>query len=291
MDWSQARIIDVSHHQDPAALDWQTAVASGCVGMIAKFTQGTGYLDDAAARHVRAALDGGVLLIGAYHFGDGADPAQQADWFTDQVDKIIPLDLVMLMLDVEKNPSGASMTVAGAATCATEIFTITGRWPWCYMGKYGPDGAGTGLPNATLAHCQLVLPAYSKKDPADLTGSLPAGWRQPVDGFDRGTSGTGVVRLWQYTDGTTNGGPYPGLGQVDQNQPIGFASIDELRAVWATGGAAPAKPVPPHGRDPVVMQQAVQERLTRLGLYTGPIDGDPGPGTRAGLQTYRDRYY
>lgn len=31
-----------------------------------------------------------------------------------------------------------------------------------------------------------------------------------------------------------NGGPFPGLGKVDQSRVIGVASLDELRAIWAS---------------------------------------------------------
>ena len=32
----------------------------------------------------------------------------------------------------------------------------------------------------------------------------------------------------------------------------------------------------------------VQRALSRKGYYTGPIDGDIGPGTRSAIRTYQD---
>ena len=44
----------------------------------------------------------------------------------------------------------------------------------------------------------------------------------------------GVVRGWQFTDGSINGGPFPGLGKVDQSRLIGVASLAEAKAIWAS---------------------------------------------------------
>lgn len=239
MSWSDTTTIaDVSHWQveDGAThsrlMDWGKALAAGLVGAIVKYSQGLSGVDVAAAGHIARAFDAGVPLHGGYHFGDGSDPLRQAAHFLDLARQHWDdLTGVMLMLDAEQNPAG-QMSVRQAEEFVRAIHLAVGRWPWVYMGKSGPDGTGKGLPSAILSNCPLLLPAYG--DHPDLRPSLPKGWRLPKDGADRGIPGWGVVRGWQFTDGTHHGGPFPGLGRVDQSRLIGFASLDEARAQWAS---------------------------------------------------------
>jgi lysozyme len=236
--WNEnARLVDVSHwnaEEDGRThhrlMDWPAAVKSNLVGVIPKYTQGLGGTDPAAYLHAFNAYSAGVPLLGSYHFGDGSDPQKQAARYLDAVHgDYKSLDGIMLMLDAERNQP--QMSVRQAELFVTTIKTATGRWPWLYMGHDGPDGTGKGLPSAILANCQLLLPAYGEH--RDLTPILPKGFRMPKDGGDRGEAGIGLVRGWQFTDGAIHGGPFPGLGKVDQSKLIGFASLEEAKAAWA----------------------------------------------------------
>ncbi len=231
MAWiDTARIIDVSHWQVPATLDWATAVQNGGVGVIAKATQGLGGEDPAFFEESRDAYGAHVPLLGAYHFGDGSDGAAQAKHFLDRLHRAYGDDLtgLMLMLDAERNKP--QMEIPGAEDFVSAIHASEKRWGWAYMGRDGPTGDGAGLPSAVLSNCQLLLPKYG---PAPTLGNLPAGFRFPRDGADRGEPRIGVLRAVQFTDGTTHGGPFPGLGRVDQSVFVGVASLDEARAIWA----------------------------------------------------------
>lgn len=233
-DWSDAaRVIDVSHWQVPGDLDWKAAAAAGCVGAIIKFTQGIGGVDPAAREHSWNAYKADIPLLGGYHFGDGSDPAAQAKHFLDTMRADYGPDLSgrLVMLDAEQNKP--QMTVAQAEVFVTAVHDAIGRSPVLYMGHFGPTGNGAGLPSAILSNCPLMLPAYGNHA-NNLAQYLPKGWRMPKDGADRGESGVGVVRLWQFTDGAVNGGPFTGLGKVDQSRLIGFASVDEAQAALAS---------------------------------------------------------
>lgn len=83
-----------------------------------------------------------------------------------------------------------------------------------------------------MSNCQLLVAAYGDHG-NNLGIVLPPGWRVPKDAADRGEPGMGVVRGWQFTDGTHNGGPFIGLGIVDQSKFIGIQTLDEARAIWA----------------------------------------------------------
>ena len=220
-------VVDLSHWNQPPASGWQEAVAAGLCGAIIKHTQGSELLDPSAMMHLRDAKAAGVPLLGAYHFGDSSPPEDQAEYFLYNVRQTFGMDLsgVMLMLDVERNQP--QMTVAEAAEFVQAIQDAEGRWPWLYMGKYGPSGSGADLPNQVLAQCPLICPAYGKHEGA-LAEILPPGWKLPEDETTRG----GMLRGWQFTDGTINGGPFPGLGRVDQSRLIGVGSVETARALW-----------------------------------------------------------
>jgi hypothetical protein len=64
--------IDVSHHQNPGALDWTGMRAAGCDLCIVRLTYGT-KKDMRAAEHVRRARDAG-FAIGAYAFARPTEP-------------------------------------------------------------------------------------------------------------------------------------------------------------------------------------------------------------------------
>jgi lysozyme len=232
MAWiDTARVIDVAHHQVPKDLDWKTAVANGVVGVIAKATQGLGFEDPAYFEHNVDAYQAHVPLLGAYHFGDGSDGERQARHFLERVHRAYGDDLtgLLLMLDAERN--GSQMTVAGAEDFVSALNEAEGRWGWVYMGRDGPTGDRKGLPSKILSNCNLLVAGYGDHP---LSWLLPPGFRLPKDGADRPGGGMGLLRGWQFTDGVHHGGAFPGLDRVDQSRLIGVASLDELRALWAS---------------------------------------------------------
>lgn len=237
MAWiDDARVVDVSHWEPEGLghreMDWVTAVAAGLVAAVPKYTQGIADTDPTAFLHAYNAYHAQVPFLGGYHFGDGSNGIAQADYFLKLIhqDYGPSLDGILLMLDLEANPS-SQMTVDIAEAFVSRVQTTEGRWPWLYMGRDGPTGDRAGLPSAILSNCPLVIPAYGDHA-ANLGSILPPGWRMPTGAADRGEPGTGVVRAWQFTDGKINGGPFPGLGPVDQWRLVRVSSPDELRTIW-----------------------------------------------------------
>lgn len=218
-------IVDLSHWDTQTIADLTTAQQNGCSGVIVKFTQ-NGAPDPAAVTNTYNAYEAGIPLLGCYDFGTVEDDSAA---FLAQVGKEYSGDLRtrMLMLDAERNTP--QMTVPEAERWVQDIFGKEGRYPTLYMGRSGPDGTGRGLPSPILSKCDLFLAAYGPHE-NNLGSILPPGFRLPTSDTDRG----GCLRLWQFTDGKINGGPFPGLGAVDQSRAIGFSSLAALTAWWGS---------------------------------------------------------
>lgn len=232
MNWAEARIIDASHwnpEEDDRThhklMDWDRAITEGnCVGMIAKYTQGSSGVDPAAFLHAYNASVAGVPLLGGYHFGDSSDPNKQAAHFLDLMKQDYAGDLRgrLLMLDAERNAT-SQMSIRQAEIFALAIFNAVGRWPWYYGNKNGPDGTGKGFPSKILSNCKLLIPAYGKHSDADLVQHL----------MPSGMQAKNLVAT-QFTDGRINGGPFPGLGVVDQSRFVGVPNLEAAKAIWAS---------------------------------------------------------
>ena len=146
-------IVDLSHHN--GLVDLAQAKAAGILGVIHKATQGTSFVDpNYQSNRVQAQVNG--LFWGAYHFGVGADGVEQADHLLDVV-KPGPQDL--LVLDLEANAQGPSMTLEEARAFVTHINQSVGRFPGLYAGHYLKDLLGTGT-DPVLANCWFWLSQY-----------------------------------------------------------------------------------------------------------------------------------
>lgn len=221
----KAIVADLSHWQgDLTQADFETAVRTGnLVGVVVKLIQG-GKADPAAAQLLYAAYEAGVRQLGTYDFGTAEDDAQ-AFYNAIVAEFTAKCGGVLVALDAEKNV-GNQMIVSSAEFFVSTISEELNRHPTLYMGRAGPDGTGKGLPSAGLSACDLWLPAYGNHA-ENLSAILPAGFRLPNSDTDRG----GVLRMWQFTDGTTNGEPMPGLGPVDQSQVL-FSERVAFAAWW-----------------------------------------------------------
>ena len=198
-------IIDLSHHNGD--VDLQKAKAGGIAGIIHKATQGLTYVDPMFAANRKKAADAG-LLFGAYHFGTGADGAQQADFFLKTVQ---PAASDLLVLDFEENTGGATMTLDQARAFVTRVQTATNRWPGLYGGHYLKQSLGAE-DDPVLSNCWLWLSQYGPN------AVIPDAW-------DEWT-------LWQYTDGAVGPNPQPvdGVGVCDRNTYNG--TLAELMDFW-----------------------------------------------------------
>lgn len=194
-------VLDLSHWQP--VTNWSLVRSSGALGVILKATQGSHWVDPTFVRRAMDAHASG-LLVGAYHFLDASDTAIQTEHFL-----TIAGGLPLLALDIEHNSlSTGTASVEQAAEMSSRVYASRGRAPLCYVGREGPDGWGTGLPNAILSRCDLWFPEYGVETPR-----LPVGWDE--------------WKLWQWS----KMGTVPGIvGPVDLSRWNG--TPDELRAWW-----------------------------------------------------------
>jgi lysozyme len=202
-------VADISHHNN--FVDLTKAKAGGLVGIFHKATQGLSFKDPLYQKHKVSASAAGVLW-GAYHFGDGSDGVQQADFFLKTVN---PEDGQLLVLDFEANPAGPSMSLVEARAFVTHVKEATGRWPGFYCGHFFKELLGTNV-DAVIANCWLWLAQYGP------TPVVPATWKRWT--------------FWQYTDGANGPQPHdvPGIGFCDRDRFQGTET--ELRTFWSGTG-------------------------------------------------------
>lgn len=201
-------IIDLSHQN--GVVDFSKLNAGGIRGVIHKATQGTSFVDRAYSTNKAKALGQG-LLWGAYHFGTGGDGVVQAEHFLNTVN---PAPHELLVLDFERDPHGAGMSLDEARAFTTHVHARTGRWPGLYSGEYIKELLGAKK-DPILANCWFWLAQYGP------TAVIPANWA--------------TWTLWQYTDGAKGSEPHevPGVGRCDRDKFNGDEAM--LHRLWGMG--------------------------------------------------------
>ena len=198
-------VVDLSHHNGNVQL---TGVKdAGILGIIHKATQGTQYTDPQYQIN-RGKAQATGLYWGAYHFGTGSDGVAQAEYFLKVVQ---PGSQDLLVLDLEANGQGPSMSLEEARAFVSHLNEQTGRWPGLYSGHYIKELLGT-TQDPVLSNCWFWLSQYGP------TAVVPPNW-------DDWT-------LWQYTDGGLGPDPQdvPGIGRCDRDKFNGDAA--GLAKLW-----------------------------------------------------------
>jgi lysozyme len=198
-------VVDISHHNGD--VDLLQAKGDGIVAVIQKATQGTAYIDPVYKLNKKRAQEAG-LLWGAYHFGTGGDPIQQAEHFLEVTGNDAGS---LLVLDLEHNPNGADMSLIEAQVFVRHIYGKTGYYPGLYSGEYIKKLLGDKQ-DPVLARCWFWLAQYTRRP------EVPKNWPSWT--------------LWQYTDGTAGSEPHSvkGIGRCDRDKFNG--SIEELQTLW-----------------------------------------------------------
>jgi lysozyme len=201
-------VIDISHYEN-VSQDFISTANAGIVAVILKATQGTAFIDPTFFGRVAEAQAAG-LLVGAYHFLDSSNPAEQAAHFLTVAVSEAGVD--WLALDWEPYPQSQA-SVMQAATAAASVQAATGRWPALYTIR-----GMLSAPNRTLSNCPLWLAEYGTRP------ICPPGFTK--------------WQLWQHTDGQVGSAvvPVPGIGPCDRSKFAG--TVDQLKAWWSTPTAS-----------------------------------------------------
>jgi lysozyme len=188
-------VVNLSHY-DLMRVDFVAMKSEGVLGVIHEASFPRLQRDWRYAERQLEAMRAG-LLWGAYHFGDGTNPIQQADHFLSVVGSSHPIvnpapneektrPGVLLVLDFEQNTHyrGGSMSVSQAVGFVQRIKERTGKYPGIYGSEYRLRqmlyGRGASAADrAVLSNCWLWIANYHS---------------QP-----RYTSPWGNWHLWQYT--------------------------------------------------------------------------------------------
>jgi len=227
-------VVNMSHY-DLMRVDFVAMKNEGVVGLIHEASFPRLQRDWRYVERQAAATRAG-LLWGAYHFGDGTNPIQQADHFLAVVGSSHPPTNspheseknragVLLVLDFEKNGHypGGSMSTAQAAAFVQRIKERTGKYPGIYGSEYRLQqmlysGGASAAHRSVLSNCWLWVANYHAQPRRT----------SPWSGWD----------LWQYTGdgkcGLRPRGMYPinvaNMRKAERN--IFRGTNAELLAFW-----------------------------------------------------------
>ena len=169
-------VVNLSHY-DLMRVDFVAMKSEGVLGVIHEASFPRLQRDWRYSERQLEAMRAG-LLWGAYHFGDGTNPVQQADHFLSTVASSHPIvnpapneeknrPGVLLVLDFEQNTHyrGGSMSVGQAVAFVERIKERTGKYPGIYGSEYRLRsmlyGSGASpADRAVLSNCWLWIANY-----------------------------------------------------------------------------------------------------------------------------------
>lgn len=234
--------IDTSNYQ--ASLN---VTAVPCDFVIAKATEGTGYVSPACARQVDGALAAGKLA-GVYHYCTGSDAAAEADYFVSQISGWV--GRVVLAIDFESGGNKAWGRWDYARRVLQRVKDKTGVIPLLY----GPASAYAGLKQAAGAvNAGLWIANYATMN---ATGYQSAPWKLAAY----------PCAIYQYSSCGRLAG-YSGSLDLDLFQ--GDA------AAWRAYATAQAAPSGPRALSAEEIAQLVKSCANEMpaGTYTVPMFG------------------
>ena len=203
--------------------------------VVAKVTQGTGYISPACDAQCRAARAAGKLL-GVYHYATGADARAEAEHFVANIRGYLGEALLALDWEANENPVFGRGEAAEGAWCAAfvqRVHDLTQVWPVIYV--QGSDDQR--VDDLTFHDCGLWLAQYP--------GTCNTYEQAIAHGIPSIDSKWSAVTLWQFTS-ALNGRSLDGdLFNGDAAAWRRIAQGDRGGAATPTPAPIPAPPPPP----------------------------------------------
>jgi peptidoglycan hydrolase-like protein with peptidoglycan-binding domain/GH25 family lysozyme M1 (1,4-beta-N-acetylmuramidase) len=258
----------------PDVSSYQAGISfAGCVIVVAKATEGTGYTNpDYASAKVRAANAGAFFC--AYHFLREGNGAGQASYAHSVVGSDVPL---MIDFEPEYNSNGTIVSapqVSDAVEFINEYRALGGKTyllylpHWYWQGNLGQASLASVIDLGMLLVSSNYT-AYSDTGP----GWAPYGGMTPA--------------IWQYTSSAT----LNGVKNVDMNAYKGTPADFQAQAM--TGALSNSGSGSGSGSEPTLTEgaagAAVQTLQTRLNVWGAnlTVDGDFGPLTLAAVKAFQ----
>lgn len=248
--------LDVSHYQ--AGLDLHAAKRQGYEFVMAKCSEGTGYVDASYGAFLQTARGSGMLFA-AYHFLSHDNAAAQADVVARHIrDKSIPI-----MLDVEANGATVADANAFRREAAKRGLSVPllylPHWYWQRLGS--PSLASWRLvssayPSSAHAHGSQLYPGARGSGWAPYGGAKPVLWQfastGKIDGYGsnvdldayRGTrdqlAATGLFKDYGHAAPKPSPRPVKPKPKPKPKPAPKWPSVDEQAAVDIADGTAVA---------------------------------------------------
>jgi lysozyme len=216
INWNPAQVFvpDLSHYEWPC--NFVQLADSGCVGVIYKATEGSGY-QDPTFQQARAACYASGMLWGSYHFTDASDLNGQIDNY---LAFAMPTSEDLICLDFEDNGSN-SMSLPDAQAWVQAVEDNLQRPNQCvfYSGNRIKDTLGNN-PSPFLAAHRLWIAQYGGN------ATIPDAWAS--------------WWLWQFTDGSTGPEPHQAAGCPTCDMNAYQSDETHLKLEWASGIPSPS---------------------------------------------------
>lgn len=273
-------VADIASYQ--AGLD-VALLRPDCVGVLIKCTQGNSYIDPDYAAWLAQAKAAG-LLVTAYHYVTGDDPAAQAVVMAAHiVDKTLPV-----MLDAELG-SGNLDQVLAVADAMDHLglrvrLLYLPRWYWAEIGS--PD-LSSALATRNLLLIQADYPSTAAGSPAGLyPGDDSALW----DSY-----GEVSPSLLQFTDTAVEGGQHVDMSAF-RGSAAQLAALLGIDVAPPPAGTAPEWPgrtfidTPGHLQMIGADVRTWQQRMALRGWHI-TVDGQYGPESAAVCRAFQTEFH
>lgn len=262
--------IDVSHHQ--GAIDWLRVREAGILIAMIKATEGATFVDPRFFAANRAqAVHAGIAVI-PYHFLRPGRVAEQVKHFANVIG-LAPGAPYALDWEGRASETATALEVAAIGAMLADI---AGRPP---LGYWGIPGSTPAAPEGAMFTWPRWVPRYPTRGAA-AWAKVDAQYRDHCGAWWKTGAPFARPLFAQYTD----------TGRVDGivslvDRSVAFFDSEAAALAWCRGEAAAPTVATGDRRelleDVIADLRRAQERLKKLKIYTGDIDGKFGKDSSA----------